>query len=102
MNTGSIKINIERGKTPSIEIQLVDNNLWLCKYSIAQLFDCFPQKIEMNLRSIFKQRLLVEDKVTYSYRYTDKGIDKEAIYYNLEMLIFLSYRIDTFEAQIFY
>ena len=36
-----------------------------------------------------------------SYRYIDKGIEKQIVYYNLEVLIFLSYRINTFEAKIF-
>jgi hypothetical protein len=31
----------------------------------------------------------------------DKGIEKQAVYYNMEVLIFLSYRIATFEAKIF-
>ena len=68
---------------------------------MARLFNCFNQKVEMNLRSIFKSGLLYEDNVTCSYRYTDKGIEKQIIYYNLEILIFLSYRIATYEAQIF-
>jgi len=101
METGSIKIIIEKGKTPSVEAQLVDNNLWLSKWQMCQLFDCFYQKIEMNLRSIFKSKLLWEDDVSYTYRYTDKGIEKQCVYYNLEVLIFLSYRIGTFQAKIF-
>ena len=101
METGNIKIIIEKGKTPSIEVELVENNLWISKWEMARLFNCFNQKVEMNLRSIFKSELLYEDNVTSSYRYTDKGIEKQIIYYNLEVLIFLSYRIATFEAQIF-
>jgi hypothetical protein len=98
---GSIKIIIEEGKTPSVEAQLVDNNLWISAWEIARLFNVFNQKIEMNLRSIFKSHLLWEEDVSFTHRYTDKGIEKQNIYYNLEVLIFLSYRIATPEAQIF-
>ncbi|MDR0794819.1 MAG: hypothetical protein LBE79_02010 [Tannerella sp.] len=101
MKTGSIRIIIEEGKTPSIEAELVDNNLWISKWAMARLFNCYFQKIEMNLRSIFKNKLLYEDNVSYAYRYIDKGIEKQTVYYNLEVLIFLSYRIATFEAQVF-
>ena len=101
MNRGYIKIIIEEGKEPSVEAQLVDNNLWLSKWQMCQLFDCFNQKIEMNLRSIFKSKLLWEEDVSYTCRYTDKGIEKQCVYYNLEVLIFLSYRIGTFQAKIF-
>jgi hypothetical protein len=44
---------------------------------------------------------LHEENVSYTYRYTDKGIEKQTEYFNLEVLIFLAYRIGTFEAQIF-
>jgi hypothetical protein len=101
METGYIQIIQEEGKAPFVEMKLVDNNLWLQKWEIARLFNVFPQKIEMNLRSIFKSRLLWESDVTYTYRYTYKGQERQAVYYNLEMLIFLSYRIATFEAKIF-
>ena len=101
MKTGHIKINIEESKVPSVEAELVNNNLWMSKNTIARLFNCFNQKIEMNLRSIFKSQLLWEQDVSYTYKYTDKGVEKQIVYYNLEVLIFLSYRIATFEAKIF-
>jgi hypothetical protein len=101
MKTGYIQIIHEEGKAPSVEGRLVDNDLKMSKYEIAKLFHCFPQKIEANLRSIFKNRLLCEQDVSYTHRYTDKGIEKQTVYYNLEVLIFLNCRIATFEAQIF-
>jgi hypothetical protein len=101
METGYIKIIRVEGKTPSVEMRLENGNLWLQKWEIAKLFNCFNQKIEGNIRSIFKAELLREQDVAYTYRYTYKGNERQAVYYNLEMLIFLSYRIATFEAQIF-
>ncbi|MDR0506868.1 MAG: hypothetical protein LBH32_08660 [Dysgonamonadaceae bacterium] len=101
METGSIKIINEEGKTPSVEAELVSNNLWINKYEIAKLFNCFPQKVEANLRSIFKSRLLWEEDCTYNHRHTYKGVERQCIYYNMDVLIFLSYRIGTFETRIF-
>jgi hypothetical protein len=91
METGYIKIIREEGKAPSVAATLADNNLWLNKYQIAKLFNCFPQKVEANLRSIFKNRLLYESDVTYTHRYTYNGIEKQCLYYNMEVLLFLSY-----------
>jgi hypothetical protein len=54
METGYIKIIRVEGKTPSVEMRLENGNLWLQKWEIAKLFNCFPQKIEGNIRSIFK------------------------------------------------
>jgi hypothetical protein len=101
METGSIKIINEEGKTPSVEAELINGNVWMSKYNIARLFNVFNQKVEMNLRSIFKSHLLWEQDVSHTYRYMDKGIEKQVVYYNLEVLIFLSYRIASFEARIF-
>jgi hypothetical protein len=101
MERGYIKINTEKGKTHTVYIQLVNNDLWLTKYEMAKLLNCFPQKIEANLRSIFKDNLLWENECTYNCRYTDKGIEKQCLYYNSETLIFVSYRINTLEAKAF-
>ena len=101
MERGYIKINIEEGKMPSVETTLVNNDLWLSKNEIARLLNCFPQKIEANLRSIFKDNLLWKNDCTYNHRYTDKGIEKQCLYYNMEVLIFVSYRVNTLEAKVF-
>ncbi|KAA6303191.1 MAG: DNA topoisomerase 3 [Candidatus Ordinivivax streblomastigis] len=71
MEKGYIKIINEEGKAPSVEAQLVNNTVWIPKWEIARLFNCFNQKIEANLKSIFKFHLLWEDDVTYTYKYTD-------------------------------
>jgi hypothetical protein len=101
METGRIKIVNEKGQAPSVEAQLVNNTLWMDKYSIAKLFNCYPQKVEAHLRSIFKNRLLDKSDVTYTRRYTYKGIERACVYYNMEVLVFLSYRIASIEAKIF-
>jgi hypothetical protein len=37
MERGYIKINIEKGIVPDVEMQLADNNLWLSKYYPKQI-----------------------------------------------------------------
>ena len=101
METGDIKIIMEEGKAPSVEARLVNGDLWLQSWQIARFFNVFNQKINANLRSIFRNHLLWESDCTLTYRYVDKGIEKQAVYYNMEVLIFLSYRIASFEARIF-
>lgn len=101
MKTGYIRIINEENKAPSVEAQLINNNLWMNKYEIAKTFNCFPQKIEANLRSIFKSHLLWEEDCTYNHRYTCRGQERQCRYYSMDVLIFLSYRIASFEAKIF-
>jgi hypothetical protein len=73
METGYIKIISEEGNAPSIEAQLVNNILWMDKYLIVKMFNCCPQKVEANRRSIFKNRLFYESDVTYTHRYIYRG-----------------------------
>jgi len=101
METGYIKIIQEDGKTPSVEAKLINSDLLLTVNEMARLFNCYVMKINANLRSIFKSHLLVEKDCSFCNRYSDRGIEKQTIYYNLETLIFLSYRINSFEAKIF-
>jgi len=101
MEKGSIKFIYEDGKAPLLEVELANNNLWLTKYEMAHLLNCFVQKIDANLRSIFKNHLLWENDCTYCNRYMDRGIEKQTMYYNMEALIFVSYRINTLEAKVF-
>ena len=102
MKTGFIKILNVNGEQPSVEAQLANNTIWVTKSEIARLFNCCTQKIEANIRSIFKSKLLWEKDVTHVHRYTDKnGNERQTTFYNLEMLIFLSYRIGSCETQIF-
>ena len=102
METGNIKIILEEGKAPKIKVQLVNNNLWLTKNEIARFFGVFVQKIDAELRNIFKNKLLWEKDCSYCNRYMDKGIEKQTMFYNMEVLIFLSYRINSFEAKVFH
>jgi hypothetical protein len=101
MERGNIKFVYQDGKVPSLEVELANNNLWLTKYEMARLFNCFVQKVDANLRSIFKEHLLWESDCCYCNRYIDRGLEKQTMYYNMEVLIFISYRVNSLEAKIF-
>ena len=80
METGFIKIIMDDCKRPSVEAELVNNTLWVSKVDIYKLFNCYPQKVEGNIRSIFKNGLLNENEVTYLRRYTYKETECQRIY----------------------
>lgn len=102
METGYIKINNIEDEQASIEAQLVNNTVWLTKNEIARLFNVFVNTIGNNLRSIFNSKLLYETDVTHTYRYTDKnGNERQTIFYNLDAIIFVSYRIASPNAVLF-
>ena len=100
MERGYIKIKEDKDNQLIVEAKLVNCTLWMTKHEIADLFNVFVSSVANNLRSIFNSGLLNKDDVTRIHKYEDNGSQREITLYNLEVLIFVSYRIASFEAQI--
>jgi len=101
MEKGYIRIKENNENQLIIEAKLVNCTLWMTKHEIAGLFNVFVSSIGNNLRSIFKSGLLREENVTRIHKYENNGRQCEMKLYNLEALIFVSYRIASFEARAF-
>lgn len=72
--------------------------IWMTQYEIASLFECFVAKINANLRSILKSGVLDDRMVCRTYHYKNGNSVEQ---YNLEMIIALSFRIRSRNAEIF-
>jgi hypothetical protein len=101
MERGYIKITENDRHEFTVEAKLVNGTLWITKHEIADLFNVFTNSIGNNFRSIFKSGLLREENATRIHKYENNGRQCEMILYNLEALIFVSYRIASFEARAF-
>jgi hypothetical protein len=87
-------ITIENGKVsiPS------NTEIWMTQHELADLFQCFIAKINANVRSILKSRMLDENKVCRTYLYKNGNSVEQ---YNLEMIIALSFRVRSYNADTF-
>ena len=101
MERGYIKIKENEDQQFVVEAKLVNNTLWITKHEMADLFNVFVSAVGNNLRSIFKSGLLREENVSRIHKFEHKGRHCEMTLYNLETLIFVSYRIASFEARAF-
>jgi Virulence protein len=101
MERGCIKIEENEENQLIVVVKLVNSTLWMSKHEIADLFNVFVSSIGNNLRSIFKSGLLREENVTRIHKYENKGRQCELTLYNLEAIIFVSYRIASYETQAF-
>lgn len=102
METGYIKfIDIETD-SPIIEVKIVNATVWMTVNEIADLFGIYTPTINKHLNTIFKDGLLREPNVTQGYRCT-RNEKEEYIrtYYNLELIIFLSFRIQSLYTKAF-
>ena len=99
MERGYIKIKENETNQWIVEAQLVNCTLWLSKHEMANLFNVFVNSIGNNLRAIFKSGILREEEVTKIHKFENNGRQSEVILYNLEALIFVSYRISSYESR---
>ena len=89
----SIEQNIESGNI-SVQIELVDNTVWLTKSEIARLFDVFSSSVRANLKIIFANKELFETEVIRYETYKDnEGLSNTTEFYNLDVVIALSFRL---------
>lgn len=101
MERGYIKIKESEDNQLIIEAKLVNCTLWLTKYEIADLFNVFVSSVSNNLRAILKSGLLQKEDVTRTCKYENNGRQCEMTLYNLEVLIFVSYRVASYESRAF-
>lgn len=101
MERGYIKIKENKDNQLVVEAKLVNYTLWMSKHEIADLFNVFVSSVSNNLRAIFKSGLLREGDVTRTHKYEDNGRQCEMTLYNLEALIFVSYRVASYESRAF-
>ena len=86
-----------KDEQPIVSVKIENGNVWMTKHELARLFGVFVQTIDANVRSIFKSRLLYDGDVTI----TEKQNKSIVTYYNLEAIIFLSFRINTYCKKLF-
>ncbi len=101
MEHGYIKIKENSENQLIVEAKLVNCTLWVTKHEIADLFNVSIVPTSNVLRAIFKSGLLHEENVSRKHKFEYNGRQCETTLYNLEALIFVSYRIASFEARAF-
>jgi hypothetical protein len=99
MKTGYIKITENDKCEFVVEAQLINNTLWISEWEMAALFNVYTKTIESILQSIFKAGLLKENEV--SKNHANKNKKSELVLYNLDVLIFVGFRLATYEAKAF-
>ena len=101
MGRGYIRIKENSENQFVVEAKLVNGTLWMSKHEIADLFNVFVSSIGNNLRAIFKSGLLQKEEVSQTHKYENNGRQCELTLYNLEAIIFVSYRVASYEARAF-
>ena len=83
----------------NVKVLLINNDLWLSQKLMAELFDCSTGNIGLHLKNIFEEGELEKDSVTEKSSITaSDGKNYLTTIYNLDAIIAVDYRINSFET----
>ena len=84
MNRGKIEITQRADSSIAINITTANDDVWVTRHEIADIFQIFVPAVTSNLRAIFKNKELHQQEVTKEVG----GVT----YYNLDVVIALAFR----------
>ena len=91
----------EDGKI-KIEVRLQDETVWLTQKLMAELFQTTPQNITIHLRNIFSEGELDETATCKDFLQVQiegsRQVERKQLYYNLDAIISVGYRIKSHVA----
>ena len=80
--------------TSRIEVRLEEGTVWLTQALIAELYQITKQNVSLHIRNIFDDRELEEGSVVKEYLTTAAdGKNYRTLYYNLDMILAIGYRV---------
>jgi len=91
----------EKGET-EVEVYFVDDNMWLSQQVMSELFDVEEHTITYHIKEIFKSGELEENPTTRKIRVVrnegNRQVNREIQFYNLDMVISVGYRVNSYKA----
>lgn len=98
MNRGAIIIKNNNSDDTQVYIELSeDGTVWMTKNEISTLFNVYRSSVETNLKQLFKSDGLIEKTVkNEEHQASENGQRRIVEYFNLEVIIALAYRMNSF------
>lgn len=92
VDSSLILYQTEDGQT-RVEVQLLDETVWLTQTKMAELFSKDKRTISEHIQNIFREGELFEKAVVRKFRTTAAdGKNYETLHYNLDVIISVGYR----------
>jgi hypothetical protein len=101
-STAEFLIFTSNNRQDSIEVQVLDESVWLTQKLMAKLFDVHVATINEHLKNIFKSSELEENRTIRKFLIVQtegsREVSRNIDHYNLEVVISLGYRINSHKA----
>ncbi len=98
-NRGEIVIYQTKDGKTSIDVKLEDETVWLNQAQMAELFQTDRTSIVKHVNNIYKSEELEKDstcaKIAQVQMEGNRTIKRHIIYYNLDMIISVGYRVNS-------
>ena len=83
----------------SIRVRLDEDTVWLTQQQICELFDKSKSTISEHIKNVFEEGELRRDSVVRKIRTTAAdGKSYETLYYNLDVIISVGYRVKSIQG----
>ena len=98
-STAEFLIFMLEGKEDGVQVMYKNETVWASQKAMAQLFDCSTDNISLHLKNIFSSGELVKESVTEKNSATaSDGKKYQTMFYNLDAIISVGYRINSVRA----
>jgi|26BtaG_2_1085354.scaffolds.fasta_scaffold05527_2 hypothetical protein len=92
----------EISENESVEIMLLNNDIWITQKGMATLFDCSTDNIAFHIKNIYNEDELNESATTEDYSVVriegSKDVKRKIKHYNLDAIIAIGYRVNSKKA----
>jgi prophage maintenance system killer protein len=98
-NRGEVVIFKLKNGAPEISVRMENDSLWLNQYQLAELFETDRTSIVKHIKNILETEELPESGTCAKFAHvqTEGGrqITRQVLYYNLDMIISVGYRVNS-------
>lgn len=96
-NQGKIVIYQTDDDNTKIDVQFVDETVWLSQAQLCELYQTSKSNVSEHIKNIFEEGELEENSTVRKFRTVqnegERIVTREQLHYNLDMIISLGYRI---------
>ncbi|WP_297741364.1 virulence RhuM family protein [uncultured Tessaracoccus sp.] len=94
---GDILVYQRDDGTPAVEVQLVNETLWLSQQQIADLFQTSRENVRLHLKNVFEEGELDPEATSKDFLEVRlegrREVQRSIAYYNLDAIISVGYRV---------
>lgn len=102
INEGDIVLYITDQEEVKINVAFINEDLWLTQKSIAELFNVKVPAISKHLKNIFESGELIREATVSKMEIVqyegDRQVVRELDFFNLDAIIAVGYRVNSYEA----